>query len=111
MTDKFSRKIILIPGKSIFSAENWADRLLRRFRKIDWGLSKQIISDRDRKFLNELWKTLFSRLRIKLLYFIAYHSQTDGSNERINQIVEIAIRFWISILEDVTVWPFIISVI
>ena len=111
VTDKFSRKITLIPGKSTFTAEDWADRLLRRLRKIDWGLPKQIISDRDRKFLSELWKALFTKLGVKLLYSTAYHPQTDGSSERTNQTVEIAIRFWMSTLDDVTAWPLTIPAI
>ena len=105
VTDKFSRKITLIPGKSTFGAAEWARRLLRRLQKIDWGLPKQIISDRDRKFLSELWKALFQELKVKLLYSTAYHPQTDGASERTNQTAEIAIRFWMSTLDDVGAWP------
>ena len=105
VTDKFSRKITLIPGKTTFTAKEWARRLLRRLQKIDWGFPKQIISDRDRKFLSELWRALFEALGVKLLYSTAYHPQTDGSSERTNQTVEIALRFWISTLENVSAWP------
>ena len=105
VTDKFSRKVTLIPGKSIFNAEDWAIRFLRRLQKIDWGLPKQIISDRDRKFLSDFWKTLFSKLGVKLLYSTAYHPQTDGSSERTNQTIEIALRFWMSTLDNVAEWP------
>ncbi len=105
VTDKFSRKVTLIPGKSTFNAEDWAHRFLRRLQKIDWGLPKQLISDRDRKFLSEFWKAIFSKLGVKLLYSTAYHPQTDGSSERTNQTVEIALRFWMSTLENVAEWP------
>lgn len=111
VTDKFSRKITLIPGKNTFTAEDWASRLLRRLQKIDWGLPKQIISDRDRKFLSELWKALFTKLGVKLLYSTVYHSQIDGSSERTNQTVEIALRFWMSTLDDVAAWPVTIPAI
>ena len=73
ITCKFLRRVLLIPGKSTFTAADWACRLLRRLRKIDWGLPKVIISDRDRKFLSELWSTLFDMLGVKLLYLTAYH--------------------------------------
>lgn len=105
VTDKFSRKITLIPGKSTFAAADWAHRFLRRLQKIDWGLPKQIISDRDRKFLSDFWKALFEKLGVKLLYSTAYHPQTDGSSERTNQTVEIALRFWMSTLDDLAEWP------
>lgn len=59
---------------------------------MDWGLPKVIISDRDPKFLVELWKIVFDKFEIKLLYSTAYHSQSDGQSERTNQTVEIALR-------------------
>ena len=96
---------------STFSAKEWARRLLRRLQKIDWGLPKQIISDRDRKFLSELWQALFEVLGVKLLYSTAYYPQTDGSSERTNQTIEIAIRFWMSTLDDVAAWPLTILAI
>lgn len=105
VTDKFSRKITLIPGNSSFTAKEWARRLLRRLQRIDRGLLQQIISDRDRKFLSDLWRALFEEVGVKLLYSTAYHPQTDGSSERTNQTVEIAVRFWMSTLDDVGAWP------
>ena len=111
VTDKYSRRITLIPGKTTFSAEEWAVRLLRRLRKIDWGLPKVIISDRDRKFLGDLWTALFNILGVKLLYSTAYHPQTDGASERTNQTVETAVRFWLSTLEQPEEWPITIPAI
>ena len=95
----------LIPGKTTFTAEDWARRLLRRLRKIDWGVPKVIISDRDRKFLRKPWTALFIALGVKLLYSTVYHPQTNGSSEQTNQTVEIALRFWISTLPDSGEWP------
>ena len=111
ITCKFSRRVSLIPGKCTFTAADWAGRLLRRLRKIDWGLPKVIISDRDRKFLSELWSALFDTLGVKLLYSTAYHPQTDGSSERTNQTIEIALRFWMSVLEHPQQWPVTIPAI
>ena len=104
-TCKYTRKITLMPGKTIYTAEEWAEILVRRLHKIDWGLPKAIISDRDRKFLSALWKALFKKLGVRLLYSTAYHPQTDGSSERTNQTVEIAIRFWIATLQKPEAWP------
>lgn len=42
---------------------------------------------------------------VKLLYSTAYHPQTDGSSERTNQTVEIALRFFVHALEDPALWP------
>ncbi len=105
VTCKFSRKITLIPGKNTYSAEDWAGLLLTRLLLLDWGLPKAIISDRDRKFVSALWNEVFKRLGVSLLYSTAYHPQTDGSSERTNQTVEIALRFWIATLRHPELWP------
>ena len=69
--------------------------MLERLQVGDWGILKVIISNRDRKFLLELWSALFKKLGVSLLYSTAYYSQTDGTSERINQVAEIALRFLI----------------
>lgn len=42
---------------------------------------------------------------MKLLYSTAYHIQIDGSSERTNQTVEIALRFFNHAMEDASRWP------
>lgn len=102
---KATSKVTLIPGKSTFTAANWAGLLLDRLDIADWGIPKVIISDRDPKFLSELWSSLFKKLGVSLLYSTAYHPQTDGKSERTNQTVEIALRFYIHALEKWSFWP------
>lgn len=72
---------------------------------IDWSLPSELIINRDPKFLSKFWKALFTKLGVKLLYSIAYYPQTDGFSKHTNQIVEIALRFFIHILEDSAKWP------
>ena len=84
VTCKFSKRTTLILRKSTWSAKQWAEVLLDRLWIADWGLPKVILSDRDRKFLSQLWTGLFERLGADLLYSTAYHPQTDGQSERTN---------------------------
>ena len=72
---------------------------------VDWGLLKIILSDRDRKFLAELWTELFKLLGTNLLYSSAYYPQSDRQSERTNQTIEIALRYYLSSLNNPKEWP------
>ncbi|MBW0581682.1 hypothetical protein O181_121397 [Austropuccinia psidii MF-1] len=56
------------------------------------GLFKNIISDRDPKFTSALWTNLNRLFGTKLSFSTAYHSQTDGLEETMIQILEDIIR-------------------
>ena len=71
---KFSKRIIVISEKDTWKALKWTTTMLDRLNFENWELSKIIISDRDRKFLSNFWIILFTKLSVKLLYSIAYHS-------------------------------------
>ena len=65
---------------------------------------KTIIFDRDRKFMFDFWVTMFRILSVRLLFFTTYHSQTNDQSKKINQILEIALRFVISLLNNFANW-------
>jgi hypothetical protein len=104
VTDKFTKRIMLISEKSTYIAENWAIQLLNETQRRDWDILKMIIFDRDRKFLFDLWRTLFTKLEVFMLYFTVYHSQIDETSERINQTLKIALHYYIQKLQDFTLW-------
>src|SRR3954469_23978359 len=59
------------------------------------GLPTTIVCDRDSKFTSNFWKALFSILNTKIAYSTAYHPQTDGQTERMNQMLEQYLRMYI----------------
>jgi len=65
------------------------DHIYKRF-----SLSDKIISDRDPCFASQLIQELGRLLGIKLAMITAYHPQTDGQTECINQEVEIYLRMF-----------------
>ena len=93
LTDKFSKRIMLIPGAKTYKASQWAERMLAELTRQGWGIPVAIISDRDSKFLSSLWRHMFKQLGTELLTSTAYHPQTDGQLERTNQTVEVALRY------------------
>ena len=66
------------------------------------GLPKAIISDRDTKFTSNFWKGLFAGLGTKSNFSTAYHPQTDGQTERLNQVLEDMLRMYM--MEKPSMW-------
>jgi transposase InsO family protein len=52
------------------------------------GVLNIIISDRGSQFVTRFWEQLHASLRTHLIHSSAYHPQTDGQIERVNQILE-----------------------
>ena len=58
-------------------------------------ISREIISDRDRKFATEFWTTLFKLCGTKIKLSTAYHHETDGQTRPTNKILENMLRMYI----------------
>ena len=56
------------------------------------GMPREIIYDRYIKFTSSFWKSVMVGFETKLSFNMAYHPQTDGQTERVNQIVEDMLR-------------------
>jgi hypothetical protein len=54
---------------------------------VHFGIPQTIISDRENKFLNTFWSSLLSLLDTKLTKSTAFHPQTDGQAEVVNQMI------------------------
>lgn len=52
------------------------------------GLPISIVSHRDKVFTSGFWQQLFKLIRVQRLMSTAYHPQTDGQTERVNQCLE-----------------------
>lgn len=73
VTCKFSKKVTLIEGKNIWTAEKCAYAFFARLNLVNWGFPKELITDYDPKFLSRFWTALFKRLGVKLFYNTTYH--------------------------------------
>jgi transposase InsO family protein len=52
------------------------------------GLLDDIISNRGLQFILKFWQSLFKILRVKIKLSSAYHPQTNGQTEKVNQVLE-----------------------
>lgn len=85
--------------------EEWAHAFLVRFDLVNWGLPGKLITNCEPKFFSIFWIVLFEKLKVKLLYSIAYYPQMDKSSEMTNQTVEIVLRFFVYALNNSGPWP------
>jgi hypothetical protein len=91
VVDKLSKSAHFILVKSTCKAIDIANVFMKDIFRLH-GMPKQIVFDRDTKFTSNFWKSLMVGLETKLLFSTAYHPQTDGHMERVNQILEDMIR-------------------
>ena len=73
ITNKFTKKVILIPGKDTYGSEDWANILVTELISKDQGIPSFIISNRDRKFILSFWKVIFAKLKVEIIILTIYY--------------------------------------
>jgi len=101
VTDRFFKMAHFMPCHKVDDACNIANLFFKEVIRLH-GLSRSIVSDKDSKFLNHFWKTLWGKLGTKLLFSTTCHPQTDGQTEMVNRILAQMLRCLIS--ENPRVW-------
>ena len=88
MTDYFSKFPVAAPLKHKTAAE-----VAQFFLDVicEYGCVETLITDQGREFVNELNDIICSKLQINHRIASAYHSQTNGLQERFNQTLERAL--------------------
>jgi hypothetical protein len=87
--------IHFIALKHPFTAAGVTKVFLKNIYKLH-GMHAVIISDRDKIFTSNLWKEMFALAKVNLSMSSAYHPQSDGQFERVNQCVETYLRCLVS---------------
>jgi transposase InsO family protein len=91
VVDRLTKTAHFIAVNNTYSAKDYAEIYLDRIVRLH-GIPKTIISDRGPQFIARFWEQLHENLGTKLIRSFAYHRQTDGQTERVNQIVEDMLR-------------------
>ena len=87
IVDRLTKYAHFIPVKHPYTAPSIAKLFLDHIVKL-YGMPQSIVSDRDTIFVSSFWKELFKLYKVTLNLSTAYHPQTDGQTERVNQCLE-----------------------
>ena len=93
--DRFTKMAHFIPlPKERKKATDLAITFAREIWK-HHGLPSDIVSDRDSRFTSEVWKEFLRLSGIRPRMSTAFHPQTDGQTERLNQTIEAYLRSFV----------------
>ena len=94
IVDRFTKMAHFIPLKNR-QAHTLAIAFIREIWRLH-GLPMGVVSDRDTVFTSKLWSEVMRLLDVSQDMSTAYHPQTDGQTERVNQVLEQYLRMYCS---------------
>jgi hypothetical protein len=101
IVDKLTKSAHFIPIRDTYDVTDVARVFVSEVIRLH-GIPKKIISDRDSKFTSRFWTSLQSALGTHLNLSTAYHPETDGQTERVNQVMEDMLRMYV--MDNQTHW-------
>jgi transposase InsO family protein len=99
VVDSLTKRTYFIPTHTKINTEGTALLFLKEVWK-QHGTPRVVVSDRGPQFIAAFTRELYKLLGIKLATSTAYHPQTDGQTERVNQVLEGYLRIFTSRRQD-----------
>lgn len=87
VVDRFSKYGVFILASEHCTTEVIIELFFQHTMKL-FGLSEDIVNDRDAQSIGRFWTSLFKKMRSKLNFLTTNHLQTDDQTEQINVLVE-----------------------
>jgi hypothetical protein len=91
VVDRLTKVAHFIPLKTTYTSAKLAKIYMRQI-VCSHGVPKSIVSDRGTQFTSHFWRQLYESMGTRLEFSTAFHPQTDGQTERVNQILEDMLR-------------------
>lgn len=93
IVDRLTKMAIFVPTSTSMDAAELAQLYVTHvFSK--HGLPLNIVSDRGSEFTSRFWRSATTLLGIDLQLSTAFHPETDGQTERVNQVLEQYLRLY-----------------
>uniref|UniRef100_A0A8C5M348 Gypsy retrotransposon integrase-like protein 1 n=1 Tax=Leptobrachium leishanense TaxID=445787 RepID=A0A8C5M348_9ANUR len=99
VVDRHTKMAHFVPVSSLPTAEKTADLFYHHIFRLH-GVPSSIISDRGTQFTSKLWSAFCKILKIKICLSSAFHPQSNGQTERVNQWLEQYLRCFTTYLQD-----------
>ena len=99
VVDRFTKMAHFIPCYETTNSSQLAHLVIKHVIA-HHGTPTTIISDRGKPFISKFTQTLYERLGIKPRPSTAFHPQTDGQTERMNQTIEQYLRAYCNYQQD-----------
>ena len=99
IVDRFTKMAHFIPLAKNVGVEDLAKKFLQEIWRLH-GVPEQIVSDHDSKFMSSFWQSLLALLAIRPGMSTAFHPQTDGQMEQVNQSLEQYLRMFCNYDQD-----------
>jgi hypothetical protein len=96
---RYTKLGLYVPAKKTLSAEALADIFVSIVIP-RLGAPSSIVSDRGSLFTSGFWREFCHELGIKRRLTTAFHLQTDGQTERLNQVIEHYLRTFVNYRQD-----------
>ncbi|KAJ1598293.1 hypothetical protein NDA14_003978 [Ustilago hordei] len=93
IVDRLTKFAILAPTHKTVTAKQTAVLLYGHMVRL-FGYPDHMVSDRGRQFISGAWKAFAEQMGVKHSLSTAYHPQTDGQTERVNQVMEQYLRMY-----------------
>lgn len=91
VVDRLTKYAHFIPLSHPYNVQKVANIFMDHIIKLH-GPPTVIVSDRDPIFTSKLWNEIFSAFKVDLRFTTAYHPESDGQTERVNQCLEQYLR-------------------
>jgi len=95
VVDSVSKRVHFVLTHTTVTVEGAARLFLHYVWKLH-GLPKRVVSNRGPQFIASFTKELYRLLGIRLSSSMAWHPQTDGQTERVNQELDQFLRLFVN---------------